>query len=860
MTLHRLSAGFVLLAAFGRLLRAELPPAFSGDALPEPQQQHAPWNPPATKLPHDAVSAVAQLFGQGFADPRGCEYREIEVLTGSVWGGVETTKTRGWVLPGTDAPRFAIAWNGLVYPAQSVGAARDVRRDARAAIATGADANPQIARESQCVSIARPRRLMIPLLLRLGHADLAGKMWAQLFDNRRKDTGSRLASIFAGEWRWTLFDRALTAHQRGDDRLALNGARGAAAVKTSDEDAGAWWREKLTALIADSERRIAEPARIPVLLQTPPPAGAGLIRDLEFVAATQRGQPGFLNPAEDRIVRALIDEGEAAVEPLLDCFENDRRLTRSVRFWRDFSDDRTILGVHEAAYAALAGILQASFFGFNSTGDSLTARGDAGRAKIAAQLREHWRKFKGVPFDERWYRTLADDAAGAARWIEAAENIVRPADEIVNGGVRFIPFRTRGVVPSMTGESLRAKAGPSVAELLARRLRELAGASDDDWDHGLCATNRIAFALARWDGKENADALRDFSAVMVQRLAGKTHTRDQITRAIAGLFGKRMDCGDARAFDEYAEWIAGIVRRPHDDPAPVVFQPMWRHPDQPAIAAAAERMFARDGSPWRPLFHKGAGAQAACELMRTPLAGVSAFRKDLQLGLRDRTPIGTARITRDGWCEMTVDDGWIGGDRSFLKSDPLAPPRGTKVRFRICDLYANTLAELSGTPRCGLCWPEAARDRACAECAELLARYGDRYRDESDATTAARWFPGDETRMTFPPLDRPATREDVAAGRAIFSLEGERRIVKLPSFSLAAKWSKLRDRQFLTGGVDPKTGKGVQTLAWDEGGEIWQAEEVNERGQWRRYYGFVSRYRICRVPAGELQFSGAAPP
>ncbi len=858
MMLHRLSAGLLVLAAGGRLLPAKPPPAF-----PDPPQQHAPWTAPATKLPDDAVSAMMQLFEQGFADPRGCEYREIEVLTGSVSMGVETTKTRGWVLPGTDAPRFAIAWNGLVYPAQSVGTAADARRDARAAIATGADAYPQIARESQCVSIARPRRLMIPLLLRLGHADLAEKMRTQLFDNRRKETGSRLASIFAGEWKWTLIDRAITAHQRGDDRLALIGARGAAAVKTG-EDPGAWWREKLTALIADSERRIAEPARVPVLQQKPPPAGAarvaGLIRDLEFVAAFQRSQPGFLNPAEDAIVQALIDEGDAAVEPLLDCFESDRRLTRSVRYWRDFSDDRTILGVHEAAYAALAGILQASFFGYHSTGDSLTARGDAGRAKIAAQLREHWRKFKGVPSDERWYRTLAEDAAGAARWIEAAENLVRPADEIVSGGARYIPMRARGAVPPMTGESLRAKAGPSIAELLARRLRELAGEPDDDWDRGLCATNRIAVALAAWDGKANADALREFNAAMMQRLAGKTHTRDEITKAVAGLFGKRMDFGDERAFGEYAEWIAGLVRRPHDDPAPVLFQPMWRHPDHPEITAAAERMFARDGSPWRPLFHKGAGARAACDLMRTPLAGLSAFRKDLQLGLRDRTPIGTARIMRDGWCELTVDDGWIGGDNSFLKSDPLAPPRGTKVRFRICDLYAHTLAKLPGTPRCGLYWPEAARDRACAECAELLARYGDRYRDESDPTAAARWSPGDETRMTFPPLDRPATREDVAAGRSIFFLEGERRVVKLPPLPLAAKWSGLRDRQLLTGGVDPKTGKPAQIPVWDQEGEIWQAEEVNERGAWRRYYGFVSHYRMSRVPAGEMQFSGAAPP
>lgn len=61
-------------------------------------------------------------------------------------------------------------------------------------------------------------------------------------------------------------------------------------------------------------------------------------------------------------MKALIEVGEPVVEPLLSVLESDTRLTRSVHFWRDFSQDRTILGVHEAAYVALASILQTTFF------------------------------------------------------------------------------------------------------------------------------------------------------------------------------------------------------------------------------------------------------------------------------------------------------------------------------------------------------------------------------------------------------------------------------------------------------------------------------------------------------------------
>lgn len=64
------------------------------------------------------------------ADPRGCSYREIEVGIGNVWsgdGGV--VSTHGWVLPSRGDQRFAVCWNGLVYPAVSVGTNADLEAD-----------------------------------------------------------------------------------------------------------------------------------------------------------------------------------------------------------------------------------------------------------------------------------------------------------------------------------------------------------------------------------------------------------------------------------------------------------------------------------------------------------------------------------------------------------------------------------------------------------------------------------------------------------------------------------------------------------------------------------------------------------
>ena len=93
--------------------------------IPEPPSQGQPWTAPATKLPKFLVTATDILFEQGVADPRGCEYRKVEIGNGSV------VKVRGFVLPErADVPgRFVVCWDGLVYPALTVGGPVDLGKD-----------------------------------------------------------------------------------------------------------------------------------------------------------------------------------------------------------------------------------------------------------------------------------------------------------------------------------------------------------------------------------------------------------------------------------------------------------------------------------------------------------------------------------------------------------------------------------------------------------------------------------------------------------------------------------------------------------------------------------------------------------
>src|SRR6185436_6273925 len=108
-----------------------LPAAFTG-VLPQPPQQNAAWQRPESKLPPKLVAAVELLFKQGMADPRGCEYRRIEVVVGNVWnGGGQGLVTHGWVLPAQKGAgeQFAVCWNGLVYPLMSAAEKADLEKD-----------------------------------------------------------------------------------------------------------------------------------------------------------------------------------------------------------------------------------------------------------------------------------------------------------------------------------------------------------------------------------------------------------------------------------------------------------------------------------------------------------------------------------------------------------------------------------------------------------------------------------------------------------------------------------------------------------------------------------------------------------
>jgi hypothetical protein len=894
-------------------------PLFEGTRLPDPPRQKEPWTPPETRLPRFLVAATATLFDQGLADPRGCEYRSIEITAGSVWGGQGgIVSTKGWVLPAPDGEkqRFAVAWSGLVYPVVKLGEPADLAADVLAlgdAAGDGrADVAPKARRqggmrafsgfgaygannEGSAVNLTSLHPIRVCLLLRLGRADLAEALWAAGSGRPREadpakprpkvdltNYGISYLSL-AVDLTWFHFDRAVCAHMRGDDAIALADARLLTslqkAVEARAEGLGFPHPQRfdgkdqptpyidflgqLPELLADQERRAKEPKRPAV----PPRGGdksariAALIRDLDQAVARQWGQPGGVSLGEASAVKTLIAEGDDAVEPLIEALRHDTRLTRSVHFWRDFSRNRTILGTHEAVYTALSGILKTSFFGAASTGDNLSARGNKGREAVAAQVQAYWEKYKAVPLVERWYKILADDRSGPSGWLQAAGNIVQPGNvSIVPGSTAFVQTTTTplkpGELPRLRGESLREGHEPTVAALMSRRVDSLLK-SPSRQNFSMDEACSMARMLATWDASAAQPKLREISKIALEQYdPANGNNNTSLAFAIAGFTLDRVRAGDPDAAREYAGWVRLIGPDQHQHQILPILEPLYRLTDDPAIAESAEWLFNNPKSPWVPLIAKGkpGSSYQIAELITSPLVCIPAFRKMLLASLEDRSPAGSATLDEGGGLQIQMDAGWSSG-LGQSKVDPLAPKAGVKVPFRMADYYAWELSGLEGSPAFELYWPEPRRNQGLAEMAAFLKKRGDRFiADDPIKNDIHGDFPHKRAHLSFPQLDHPATREEVEKGTAIFSLEGEgeRRVVPLMDRPLKAKWVTFKDFPYIQQPVDPQVGPQTE---YDQSGRVWQAEEVQKDGRWRRYFGFVGGQVIAKVPAEEIEFT-----
>ncbi len=715
---------FFCVTSFAQQKEPVLPPFFQGDDLPAPSQQNLPW-----AHRDDALSkAVAKLFEQGLADPRGLEYREIEITVGNPWnGGMYPVKTHGWILQDSKESKFAVAWNGLVYPVIKVGDAIDLHKDLSPdpkMQAQNWDFN--VASEELSINFTKPMALKLVLLMRLGEMEMINRMSKQSWPEESSDPYLNLAK----EWTWFAFERAVCAHERGDDRLALADARMLAKVqplieaeanlrgfKPPSDSSGSGSKDsnlsylpflkQLPSFLSDCEHRVADK-------KNPPQAKkdiSGLIDDLQNVNIRQSGQPGWISLSGDSRVVALVKRGDETVEPLLNTMENDSRLTRSVSFTRDFMRSRHLISVSEAAYAALTELLSVQFKSYSEKGEPFSNK------EMASQIRAYWSKMGALPPFERYYETLKDDKADKDQWLQAAARIVQPTDVETHGGWTTIPDRKPDQKIELRGENLRDGRTPSVSQLMAQRSDDIAGISTQSSFEYLDA-GRMALALASWDKTAAIPVLKkrlmrawSIGEQPNDGLAGDP--AESLGEMIAQMTLARVRCGDESGYDEYAAWIQKVDLKNVWFHARELQKPLCQGTARPSIGRAIDYLFNDPKSPWSDILAKGNDSWFT-DFWKSSLPQTAEFRKQASRGLADKTIAGDIIFyPRKDWtiyseAHIQLKDHVLSFSGS--NGDPDTPPSGEKRSFRVCDVFAYLYSEYQEGPKFQLFWPEAKRD------------------------------------------------------------------------------------------------------------------------------------------------------
>ena len=168
----------------------------------------------------------------------------------------------------------------------------------------------------------------------------------------------------------------------------------------------------------------------------------------------------------------MIAEGEPAVEPLLAALATDDRLTKTTH-WHH-ATALGVLPVSSLVHHALERLMKTNRFSqagpLSNQGDEAELKTPEGRKRLAGLAREFWRKNRGVPLGERFYRDLADDDAAPLRWVEAAAGLVAPANADGVPDVMWVtldtPTRAEPGQPRH-GDEVNDRV-PTVADLLAR--------------------------------------------------------------------------------------------------------------------------------------------------------------------------------------------------------------------------------------------------------------------------------------------------------------------------------------------------------------------------------------------------------
>jgi hypothetical protein len=767
----------------------------------------------AAKAP--ALSAADQklldgLLKQFLFDPKGAQYVRVKTTCRTVWASSGKILREGWLVPGqsgktarvcfTDGETIVAPRGDRIEKIDFVDECRKRYAETKKP-ATEDESNRDVFRRMHRTAlgqIEQPDLVLAAWLYRLDQPELAAKAMAQAHRQAAEAEGwgnrenppneteeARMVRRFKEELAWPAFAAMVHAYMvRADEEALAHGER----LLRLCPDVVKKEYTQADAVVAELKRRKAKGT----FGKTPPetwPEGfdsweqrkkiAWLIDSLDEVDARQWGQPGGVPLGMDRRVAALIEIGDPAVPALIDAVEKDGRLTRSVHFWRDFARSRTVLSVREAALTAAMSILKVRVFEPNSTGDNFTGRGEGAAAVTAQRLREYWRTYGALPYDDRMMKTLADPKASFEAVREAAYNLANLGEKRTITTTVFSDWF--GAPAKQPNPAVAKFTKPTAAEAIVAAMdRDLAhhdaGKRDQlyDYERRRIEDSYLGPLVELGDRRIAAELARRSKAATAIRMRRKFASACQ-------------DLGDPEPLKAFARDVEkGSLTLPGNN------EPNTNDNDQPGTVELSGILAS--------LVHAGT---AECDRALYALAAVKhpyhalVVQRVLSAGPHDegawlahpfclailRDPLNDTTPTGATWKIEGDSLTWTSEHGSSSQSIPdyLADPaaRRRQAMERRCDEVAVKLGDLViGLPAYSPLMKDA--DARLATMKRMLDRYQGHFRmltgTEAEALGLTLWSPMFVPDVT--PLGRTATAEDVEKGRAVFHLDGKGKLAE----------------------------------------------------------------------------------
>ncbi|MCA9037049.1 MAG: hypothetical protein KDA91_18060, partial [Planctomycetaceae bacterium] len=669
----------------------------------------------SAQLSSDDRKMLLSLIGDPLTDPTEKQYCTVTIAARSCWGSSGEFETGAWYQPASDmvSARVYFLDNDWISAPKEF-KRRDFVDESRSLLEPDADSNDNnddddfrhIHRRMSAVSAGSaagtPGIVRAAWLAKLGHDELAAKTLARArIDEMRSEiapTNEELIKDLRIELAWRAYADGVHAYmQRADEESLRHISR------LNDKYA------ELAAEFGNGKELFAELNRrkeAQTFGEAAPEKPIGfdhwekskqahwLIGQLDQVDARQYSQPGGVDLASDWRVEAIIAIGDPAIDELIDTLEQDTRLTRSVHFWRDFSRNRTVLSVREAALTAAMSILKVRVFEPVATGDNFTNRGHDKVATTVASLRRYWKKYRDTPFENRMMDVLTNPASDSESLREAAQNLAQMNEQ-------------RTLATTVFSDTRRVKPGEIAANPAIKKFTNPTSA-----EAILAAMDR---ELLRHDAQNDNDRLKDYERQQIEDIylqslvqLGDDRIVTQLRQRCGSANSLRLQCqliqatfelGDAESLNAFAaEFLNGKIRlstNDEDDSETTELEGIVRMLGT-ANTPSADAALAALTLPNHPYFEVAARGIQRARINWVDETGwfvhpycIALLRRELD----DKTPTGTiAMIKGDENYVEKSEEGTTSSNIPDVIADPAS--RRQQAELRHCDIAGEKLSAL----------------------------------------------------------------------------------------------------------------------------------------------------------------------